>query len=162
MPTHRGDMPTSPPPVGYIFCFSSLYSTSTSWMTFLCRSLLSSWISLKRGWVVSQVPAAQLHPPCGGHRTEGAGSARAWQGFNTATRPGTSNTWTEGAWRPQQGCTGQHEGVWELGLQRQPSPPPPLLPAQLLKILCRSRWACRGKSWRSVRRLHRMLNRVTN
>ena len=31
---------------GYIFCFSSLYSTSTNWITFLCRSLLSSWISL--------------------------------------------------------------------------------------------------------------------
>lgn len=47
------NMPTSPPPAGYIFCFSSLYSTSTNWMTFLCRSLLSSWISLKRGRVVS-------------------------------------------------------------------------------------------------------------
>lgn len=33
---------------GYIFCFSSLYNTSTNWITFLCCSLLSSWISLKR------------------------------------------------------------------------------------------------------------------
>lgn len=46
----RRPSPTPPParrPQGYIFCFSSSYSTSTSWMTFLCRSLLSSWISLK-------------------------------------------------------------------------------------------------------------------
>lgn len=43
--------PTPAPPAqrpqGYIFCFSSLYSTSTSWMTFLCRNLLRSWISLR-------------------------------------------------------------------------------------------------------------------
>lgn len=39
--------PQGPRQEGYIFCFSSLYSTSTSWMTFLCRSRRSSWISLR-------------------------------------------------------------------------------------------------------------------
>lgn len=47
----EGPTPTATPALkGYIFCFSSLYSTSTSWMTFLCRNLLSSWISLRRRW----------------------------------------------------------------------------------------------------------------
>lgn len=128
-------------PKGYIFCFSSLYSTSTSWMTFLCRNLLSSWISLKtEDGGVSQAPwpgsAASPQEPCRGqHRSEQLRTGAASPGHvpepSNTTRPRT-RILTEDAQRPQRRPredSRRARGSW--GSSQVPASPHPLFPLEL-------------------------------